>query len=195
MKNKYNQPFYQFPYIPIGGNETTKFLRELIEYANSNGAQLDAQKADNFIKTEEKAFYEEIDNLATFLLEFRYGLPNFFHILSASSYVLGLTKFMLNETGLIPKEQFVMEQTPQEYQEKILETAKSISEKKKVEIFFQPDGGLAQETIRKANHSGRGVLFGGAWDKELAKEKQFDFVSIGQSVPQCRVEPVGLHPH
>jgi nitrogenase molybdenum-iron protein beta chain len=179
LKNKYGQPFYQFPYIPIGGNETTKFLRELLDYANNNGVNLDAAKADAFIKREEKAFYEEIDNLATFLLEFRYGLPNFFHILSDSSYVLGLTKFLLNETGIIPKEQFAMEQTPEEEQAKILEIAKGISDKKKIEIFFQPDGGLAQETIRKANHAGRGVLLGGAWDKELAKEKQFDFVSAG----------------
>jgi nitrogenase molybdenum-iron protein beta chain len=179
LKDKYGQPFYAFPYIPIGGNETTKFLNELLEYADKSGARLDEDKAKAFIKREETAFYEEIDNLATFLLEFRYGLPNYFHVLSDSSYVLGLTKFLLHEVGIIPKEQFAMEQTPEEYQAGILEIAKGISEKKKIEIFFQPDGGLAQEIIRKANHNGRGALLGGAWDKELAKEKQFDFVPIG----------------
>jgi nitrogenase molybdenum-iron protein beta chain len=179
LKSKYNQPFFHFPYIPIGANETTKCLNSLLDFANLNGANIDAAKAKNFIEREEKSFYEEIDNLATFLLEFRYGLPNFFHVLSDSGYVLALTKFLLNEVGLIPKELFIMEQTPEEDRDKILDIAKTISEKKKIDVYFQPDGGLAQEIIRKAAHNGRGVLLGGAWDKELAKEKEFEFVSIG----------------
>ncbi|MDR1196308.1 MAG: hypothetical protein LBL00_07530 [Endomicrobium sp.] len=179
LKNKYNQPYFQFPYFPIGSNETTKFLKELLAYSLEAGAELDENKANAFIAREEKAFYEEIDNLATFLLEFRYGLPNFFHILSDSGYVLGCAKFLLHEVGLVPKELFIMEQTPEQEQQKILQTASTISDKKKIEIYFEPDGGIAQDIIRKANHSGRGALLGGAWDKELAKEKQFDFISIG----------------
>ncbi|AKL98065.1 nitrogenase component 1 [Endomicrobium proavitum] len=179
LKAKYNQPFYQFPYIPIGGNETTKFLRELIDYANKNGAKLNKEKADAFIALQEQDFYEEIDNLATFLLEFRYGLPNFFHVLSDSAYVLGISKFLLNEVGIVPKEQFIMEQTPEQYQQKILDIAKTISNKREIPVFFEPDGGLAQETIRKAVYPGRGLIIGGAWDKELAKEKDYDFLSAG----------------
>jgi nitrogenase molybdenum-iron protein beta chain len=178
LKNKYGQEYFQFPYIPIGGNETTKFLKQLYEFANKNGAKLPKEKIDTFIKREEQAFYEEIDNLATFLLEFRYGLPSYFHILSDSSYVLGLSKFLLHETGIIPKEQFITDQTPDEYQKEILDVALKISDKKKIDIFFQADGGIAQDIIKKANHNGRGVIFGGAWEKQIAKEKNFSFVSI-----------------
>ncbi|MDR1942166.1 MAG: hypothetical protein LBQ47_07550 [Endomicrobium sp.] len=179
LKTKYGQPYYNFPYIPVGANDCAKFLSRLLKYANDNGAGLDEEKAESFIKREEKAFYEEIDNLATFLLEFRYGLPNFFHVLSDSGYVLGISKFLLHEVGIIPKELFIMEQTPDEYKQKILDEASKISDKRKISVYFQPDGGLAQDIIRGADHQGRGVLLGGAWDKQLAQEKQFDFVSIG----------------
>ncbi|MDR3112391.1 MAG: hydrogenase [Elusimicrobiota bacterium] len=179
LQAKYNQPFYQFPYIPIGGNETTKFLNELLNYANENGSQLSVEKAKSFIDREEKNFYEEMDNLATFLLEFRYGLPSYFHILSDASYVLGMSKFILTEVGLIPKELFIMDQTPKEMQDNILNIAKGISNKRKIEIYFQTDGGLAQGIIEKTNNVGRGLLLGGAWDKQFAKNKGFDFVSIG----------------
>jgi nitrogenase molybdenum-iron protein beta chain len=85
LQEKYGQPFFRFPYIPIGGNETTRFLRELAAFA-----ELDPAKVEAFIKREEEAFYLEIQSLASFLLEFRYGLPAYTQILHDSSYVLGI---------------------------------------------------------------------------------------------------------
>jgi hypothetical protein len=88
LKEKYGQPYFRFPYIPIGGNETSRFLRELAQYA-----ELDAALVEAFIAREEEAFYMEIQSLATFLLEFRYGLPSWTQVLHDASYVLGISKF------------------------------------------------------------------------------------------------------
>jgi nitrogenase molybdenum-iron protein beta chain len=112
LETKYGQPFFQFHYLPIGGNETTRFLNSLTDYANRQGAEIDEAQAARFIEREERAFYEEIDNLATFLLEFRYGLPNFVHIVHDASYVLGMAKCILHETGIVPKELFITDNTP-----------------------------------------------------------------------------------
>ncbi|MDR0675446.1 MAG: hydrogenase [Elusimicrobiota bacterium] len=183
LKEKYDQPFYQFPYLPIGGNETSRFLNELIEFANTQNADICIEKANEFIKNEEIAFYEEIDNLATFLLEFRYGLPSFFHILLDASYVLGMTKFLLTEVGIIPKEQFITDKTPEIYQKQIFDNVSKFSNKRNIPIFFEPDGGLAQERIYNTDYEGRGLIIGCGWDKELAKNKGYDFVSAGLPSP------------
>lgn len=183
LEVKYNQPFFQFPYIPIGGNETTRFLEDLIIFANDHGATLSMEQAQHFIKKEELAFYEEIDNLATFLLEFRYGLPSFVHILHDAGYVLGISKFLLHEVGIIPKELFITDDTPEEYQELITSLGLKISEKREIPILFKADAGEAQEIIRQTDHRGRGLIIGSGWDKELAQEKKYDFLSAALPSP------------
>lgn len=183
LEAKYNQPFFQFPYIPIGGNETTRFLQALFEFANEHGAALSKEKAEDFIKREELAFYEEIDNLATFLLEFRYGLPSFVHILHDAGYVLGIAKFLLHEVGIVPKELFITDDTPAAYQESIIAVGATISNKKEIPIFFKADAGEAQEIIQTIDHRGRGLIIGSGWDKELAKDKNYDFLSAALPSP------------
>ncbi|MDR0644319.1 MAG: hydrogenase [Treponema sp.] len=191
LQEKYDQPFYNFPYIPIGGNETTRFLRELLGYANEKGANLSISGAEQFIKQEEWAFYEEIDNLATFLLEFRYGLPAFVHIMHDASYVLGMARFLLHETGIVPKEQFITDKTPQQYQAAIAQHAAAISSKKNIHLYFEPDAGRAQERILTTKHEGRGLIIGSGWDKDLARTKNYDFLSAALPSPYRLVMNTG----
>ena len=81
LKTKYGQEYTWFHHIPIGANQTEAFLTQVLEFAIQEGAEVDERKAREFIKHESRVYYEEIDNLATFLLEFRCGLPNHVHIL------------------------------------------------------------------------------------------------------------------
>jgi nitrogenase molybdenum-iron protein beta chain len=191
LEETYEQPFYQFPYLPIGGNETTRFLRELAAYAGTQGAELDSNRVDAFIRREEQTFYEEIDNLATFLLEFRYGLPSYLHILHDASYVLGMTAFLLTEVGLVPKELFITDNTPEAFRNRILKTAAGFSSKRKLSIAFQNDAGLAQAEIERATHEGRGLIIGSGWDKDLARRKGCDFLSAALPSPYRLVMTTG----
>jgi nitrogenase molybdenum-iron protein beta chain len=191
LEKKYGQPFYWFPYLPIGGNETTRFLRELAAYAENQGAEPDDKQIEAFIKQEEQIFYEEIDNLATFLLEFRYGLPSYMHIIHDAGYVLGMTVFLLNEVGLVPKELFITDNTPESFREKILKTAAGFSAKREISIAFQNDAGLAQAEISRANHEGRGLIIGSGWDKDLARKKGCDFLSAALPSPYRLVMAAG----
>jgi nitrogenase molybdenum-iron protein beta chain len=159
------------------------FLQGLVAFAHENGSTIDEAAAKAFIERETKAYYMEIDNLATFLLEFRYGLPNHVHILHDAGYVLGFSKFLLHEVGIIPKEQFVTDNTPLKFQKEIAENLASTSEKRKIPVYFEPDAGEAQNIIRKFFHSGRGLIIGSGWDKELAEEKGYDFLSAAIPTP------------
>jgi nitrogenase molybdenum-iron protein beta chain len=191
LQEKYDQPFFQFPYLPIGGNETTRFLRALAAFADAEGAELDHSRVDTFIQHEERAFYEEIDNLATFLLEFRYGLPSYMHIIHDASYVLGMTAFLLNEAGIVPKELFIADNTPEPFHEKIRQTAAGLSAKRTISLAFTSDAGLAQAEIAAATHEGRGLIIGSGWDRDLARKKGCDFLSAALPSPYRLVMTTG----
>jgi nitrogenase molybdenum-iron protein beta chain len=175
LRQQYEQPFYQFSYLPIGANETRRFLEGVLAFAREQGAGLDEARARTFIEREEQAFYEEIDNLATFLLEFRYGLPNHVHTIHDAGYVVGLAKFLLHEVGIVPKEQFIVDNTPPEHIESVRASLAATSNKRTIPVSFDPDAGGAQRVLRQLEHKGRGLIIGSGWDKELAQEKGYDF--------------------
>ncbi|SCY29570.1 nitrogenase molybdenum-iron protein beta chain [Lachnospiraceae bacterium XPB1003] len=183
LKIKYGQDYTWFHSIPIGGNETEKFLRQVLDFAVEKDAGIDKKAAEKFIRKEVDAYYEEIDNLATFLLEFRYGLPNHAHIFSDAGYVVGISKFLLHETGVVPKEVYAIDNTPEKYQQDIIADLASTSDKKVIPIRFEPDAGKAQNEVRQLTHKGRGIILGSGWDKNLAREKGYDFLSIAVPSP------------
>ena len=183
LEEVYGQPFTQYPNIPIGANETERFLRQVLAFANEQGAELDLDAAEKFIRQDREAYYEEIDNLATFLLEFRYGLPNHVHIVHDAGYVLGLSKFLLHDVGIVPKEQFAVDNTPQRFQKQIAAELQSTSDNKVIPLTFEPDAGKVQDTLRSLHHGGRGLIIGSGWDKELAREKDYDFLSASVPTP------------
>ncbi len=183
LAGRYGQPYTHFPHIPIGANETERFLRQMLKAAAEHGAELDEAAAEAFISREREAYYEEIDNLATFLLEFRYGLPNHVHILHDAGYVVALSKFLLHEAGIIPKEQFAVDGTPEPFRQQITAELKSTSSKRDIPIIFEPDAGKTQDILRGLSHSGRGLIIGSGWDKELAREKGCDFLSASVPTP------------
>lgn len=183
LQRKYGQPYYKFGYVPIGANETTRFLNGVLEFAKEQDCGIDEEKAKAFIAEEERDYYEELDNLATFLLEFRYGLPTHVHILHDAGYVTGLTRFLLHETGIVPKEQYIVDNTPDKYKSQIEADIKATSDKREIPVCFTPDAGAVQNEIRNLNHKGRGLIIGSGWDKELAKEKDYDFLSVACPTP------------
>ena len=177
LKARYGQPYAWFHRVPIGANQTEEWLNQVVEFALNQGAKIDLDRASAFIKHEVDTYYEEIDSLASFLLEFRYGLPNHVHILHDAGYVAGLARFLLNEVGLVPKELFITDNTPERYQEEIRNDIASISEKREIPVFFEPDAGKAQDYLRNVEHPGRGLIIGAGWDRDLAQEKGWDFLS------------------
>jgi nitrogenase molybdenum-iron protein beta chain len=184
LSEKYGQPYFRFPYIPIGGNETTRFVRELALFAAREGrADIDEEQVESFIAREEEAFYLEIQSLATFLLEFRYGLPAWTQIVHDASYVVGLSRFLLHEVGIVPKELVVADGTPEEFQAEVRASLASASDKRKLDLSFEPDAGKAQEGLRSARHPGRGLLIGSGWEKAVAKERGMDFLSAANPSP------------
>lgn len=133
LNQKYGTPYFHFSYLPIGGTETSKFLRGVAEFGN-----LDKTVVESFIKKEEKKFYSHIERTADFMLEFRYGFSRRFYTILDATYAIGFSKFFLNELGIIPEKQFIIDDTPEKYRESIIEQFNKISEfRKEFHSYFQ----------------------------------------------------------
>lgn len=181
LKKKYNTPYIQFPYLPIGGIETSRFLRAVAEFGN-----LDKLKVERFIKKEEAKYYSHIEKTADFMLEFRYGIPRRLYSIADATYTLGFSRFLLNELGIIPAKQFIVDDTPEKYQKEIKNQFNNISEynERKVDIEFNPDAGLNAQKIEedfKINSDKRALILGSGWDKDLAERIKADLLIV--SVP------------
>lgn len=181
LKVKYGQPFLQFPYLPIGAIETSRFLRSVAEFGH-----LDEIKVENYIKKEEAKYYAHIEKMADFMLEFRYGIPRRVYTIADSSYALGFSKFLLNELGIIPGPQYIVDDIPEKYQDRVKEEFENISilQKRTVEVVFDPDAGKNQlrlEEDAKNYEDKRILILGSSWDKNLADKLHADLLII--SVP------------
>lgn len=181
LKKKYGTPYYHFPYLPIGGLETSRFLRGVADYA-----QLDKEKVEAYIEKQEQDYYSHIEKIADFMLEFRYGIPRRSYAIADASYAIGFSKFLLNELGVIPGTQYIVDNVPQKHQDQILREYARISEYKKreVDVVFSPDAGAAAPQIEediKNYPDKRVLLLGSGWDKHLAEKIGADLLIV--SVP------------
>ncbi|MDT8718157.1 hydrogenase [Clostridium sp. 19966] len=177
LENKYGTPYYHFPYLPIGGIETTRFLREVGKFA-----ELEQEKVESFIKREEEKYYSFIERTADFMLEFRYGLPRKFYTLLDSAYAVGFSKFLLNELGIIPAKQYITEDTPDQFKGEIIEQFKNISEYRQADVEFSIDGGEIHEDIKKQDNSRRALIVGSGWERDIAKEIGSDLLIVSPPV-------------
>ena len=176
LKSKYGTLYFHFPYLPIGGIETTKFLRGVAEFGNLDKVQVEA-----FIKKEEEKFYSHIERTADFMLEFRYGLPRRFYTILDATYSIGFSKFLLNELGIIPAKQYIIDDTPEIYKEAIKVEFDNISEYRSAEVSFNIDGGAIQAEIGKDPQKNRALILGSGWERDLANDIKADLLII--SVP------------
>ncbi|MBC2580722.1 nitrogenase component 1 [Clostridium sp. DJ247] len=166
LKDKYGTPYLHYPVLPIGAKETSKFLREVAEFAG-----LDKAKAENFIKKKEKKFYYYIERSADFFIEFRYDLAGRFFNIADSSYALGISKFLVNELGILPGEQYITDDTPEKYQEAIKHQFKHLSKSTSSNVLFEVDGGKIHQRLREYNHTNHTpLILGSSWDRDIVSE-------------------------
>ena len=177
LKNKYGTPYMHFPYLPIGGNETSKFLSQVGEFSS-----LERTQVQGFIKKEEEKFYSHIERTANFMLEFRYGIPRRFYTLLDATYAMGFSKFLLNELGILPAKQFIVDDTPEIFRESIRKHFAEISEFRSAEVDFIIDGGKIHEEIKKDDHKNRALILGSGWERDIAKEISADLLIISAPV-------------
>ncbi len=173
LQKKYNQPFLHVPAIPIGAKATSEFLRKVTDFAG-----LDLKKTGKFIRKEEKLYYKYLEDFSDFFAEYWWGVPSKFAVLGESSYNLALTKFLVNQLGLIPVRQIITENPPEEYKDSIRKEFANIAADVSVIPIFLEDGYLVEQALIHSEEK-PAIILGTSWDRDAAKQLGGNIVEIG----------------
>ncbi|MCW2277693.1 nitrogenase component 1 [Heliophilum fasciatum] len=176
LEEKFGTPYLHIPVLPIGPTATSAFLRTLSQYAG-----IDSQLTEEVINRHEDEYYYFIERAADELLETRL-LPRRFVTLTNSAYALGIAKYLINDMGLLPETQFIIDGTPEEHQENIRQEFQKIIDGYEVPVVFTEDGGWAQQEIRKIPFVGKPLIFGSAWERTFTEELDGYHLSVSAPV-------------
>ncbi|ABC21597.1 nitrogenase component 1 [Rhodospirillum rubrum] len=175
LDRKYGQPTLHRPIIPIGAKETGAFLREVAAFAGLDSAVVEA-----FITAEEAVYYRYLEDFTDFYAEYWWGLPAKFAVIGDSAYNLALTKFLVNQLGLIPGLQIITDNPPEEVREDIRAHYHAIADDVATDVSFEEDSYTIHQKIRATDFGHKApILFGTTWERDLAKELKGAIVEVG----------------
>jgi len=176
MERKLGIPYLHYPTLPIGAYETSKFLREVGNYAG-----VDSKLVEKVIEEHENYYYYLIERYADLFLENRV-INKQFSIVADAQYALGITKFLANDLGLIPAKQFIVDDTPKVYKEAITEEFKKLNFGLEAEVVFETDGYKIQEEIKAHDYHGYPLILGSYYEKELTESLKGNYLNIAWPV-------------
>ncbi|MFT8889709.1 MAG: nitrogenase component 1 [Ethanoligenens sp.] len=163
LQKLFGTPFLHWPEIPIGPTETAKFLRSVAEFA-----QIGNDTANQVIDRNERDYYYFIERAADELLKTRL-LPRSFFTVANISYAVGLTKFLVNDMGLLPKAQFITDNPPEPFREKIRSEICNVDNDTEFKVVYSSGGGEAQDELRALSFEGKPLILGSGWEATFAR--------------------------
>jgi nitrogenase molybdenum-iron protein beta chain len=177
LKDKYGTPFLHYPVLPAGAIETSKFLRTVGAFAG-----VDPLEIENVVSAEEDSYYEYFVGAADFFTELRWPLPHKFYSIADSAYALGFGNYLINELGLIPSAQYVIENPPENYQNGLKAAFSNLSAETAANLVIENDGGKIHRLIKDEIHkAGETLILGSSWERDLAREIQGYLLNV--SIP------------
>lgn len=172
MERKFGTPYLHYPTLPIGATETSKFLRTVGEFAG-----VDKEKVEAVIKEHEDYYYYLIGRYADLFLENRV-INKQFTVVADAHYSLGITKFLVNDLGLVPAKQFVVDDTPKNYRDEITAEFKKLNFGIEADVSFETDGYKIHEEIKNHDYHGYPLVLGGYYEKEVTENLKGNFLNV-----------------
>ena len=144
-------------------------------------AGLDKEKVEAVITEHENYYYYLIERFADLFLENRV-INKQFTVVGDAQYVLGITKFLTNDLGLVPAKQFITDDTPKEHREAIAEEFKKLNYGIQAEVEFETDGYKIHQQIKEHDYHGYPLILGGYYERELTEELKGNFLNVSWPV-------------
>jgi nitrogenase molybdenum-iron protein beta chain len=94
---------------------------------------------------------------------------------------LAVSKFLINDLGLMPNTLFITEGVPEEHQERISGYFKQFNYGIEADVVFSTDGYKIHRHIEQEDFGGAPLIVGSIFEKKLARQLDGNFVCI--SVP------------
>ncbi|MBC2580716.1 nitrogenase component 1 [Clostridium sp. DJ247] len=176
LKEKFGTPYLHYPVLPIGPTETSKFLKTVAEFAG-----IKETVVDEVIKKQENRYYYYIERASDVLLETRL-MPIRFTTIADSIYSLGISRFLINDLGLLPETQFITDNASEEYRQNISEEFKKFVDNITAEVIFTNDGGDIRERLKSMKFRSRPLIIGSAWDRAMGRELKAYQLSVSTPI-------------
>jgi nitrogenase molybdenum-iron protein beta chain len=175
LKKEFGTPFLHYPALPIGSHETSTFLRTVGYFAGVN-----KELVENIIAKHEREYYYYLERTVDIFFENRTSSRMFTTVTDAAN-ALSISKFLINDLGLMPNTQFITEGVPIEYQDNIRDYFKGFNYGIKTNVVFSTDGYLIHKQIEEEDFVGPPLIIGSIFEKKIAKKLDGNFVCV--SVP------------
>jgi nitrogenase molybdenum-iron protein beta chain len=172
LEKKFGTPYIQYPTIPIGAHESSKFLRTIGDFTG-----VDKNIVEQVIDKNEEEYYYYIERFADVFLETRV-MSKRFVVVSDSQYSLALTQFLVNDFGLFPAKQYITDDAPLKYRGEIKKYFKQLNYGIEADVEFSSDGYKIHDEIRNTDYHGYPLILGSSWEKKIAKETKGHYLSI-----------------
>lgn len=166
LEKKYGTPFLHYPILPTGAQETSRFLREVGEFAH-----IPSERVERVIEQEEHVFYEYLISAADFIAELRNSLPHELYVVADSEYALGISKFLTDELGFLPQQIYITDDAQGKNAKLIEDAVEALGEEFQGIVRSEPDGGLIEKDLRDRLPKGRKALvIGSSWERIVAQD-------------------------
>jgi nitrogenase molybdenum-iron protein beta chain len=175
LEEKFGTPYLHYPTLPIGAYETSKFLKAVGQYAG-----IDNEKIESIIEKHEKEYYYHIERTSDVFLENRTMSRRFSTVTNVTD-ALAISKFLVNDFGLVPGRQYITDATPEEYRDDVIQYFKEFKYDIEAEVVFSTDGYEIHQDIRNYDYFGAPLIIGSIFEKKLAEELNGNFLAV--SVP------------
>jgi nitrogenase molybdenum-iron protein beta chain len=158
LEEKYDTPYLGFQSLPVGNDDTSLFIRQV-----ANKVNLNEENVDRFINLEENKINHYLSNISEFYFE--YNFQKEFAIVGESSTVIGISRFLVNSLGLIPKTFIITDNPRESYLNKIKNEINSLWPQTEITLNFTDDRGEINNIIKD---SGVELLLGSSIENEIA---------------------------
>ena len=176
MEKKLGIPYLHYKTLPIGATETSRFLRTVGEFAGVSN-----EKVESVIKEHEDYYYYLIERYADLFLENRV-INKQFSVVADAHYALAITRFLVNDLGLVPAKQFITDDTPKNMRDDIVKEFNKLNYGLAADVSFETDTYKIHEAIREHDYHGYPLILGGYYEKELTEELKGNFLNISWPV-------------
>lgn len=166
LQKKYGTPFLHYHILPVGAQESSRFLREVGKFA-----KLDSNFVEQVIELEEKIYYEYFVDTADFFSILQNNLPYELYVTGDSLSSFGVTKYLESEVGYIPNGVYITDNPNQKNEDNLRKIFAEEFPEYKDKIFFEIDS----ENIRKKIEpelakTNRALVLGSDWEKTYTKD-------------------------
>lgn len=180
LKKKYGTPFLHYPILPIGAKESSKFLRTVGEYAGIN-----SEIVERVIKEEEKRYYEYFIGLVDFFSSLQNNLPYELYVSADSLYAFGVTKYLEQEVGYIPKGIYVVDNPDTKHETLLREIFDKEFPEYKDTFFIEADSELIVNKLKpELATSNRAIVLGSDWERVETKKSGNLFLHLSVPISQ-----------